>query len=130
MKRKPTPKNKIGKLTIEMNHWAGTENPKTLLDIKKGKIRISKKGRTMNLYLISQNENNNYDTYDSAVVAAPDEKTARWMHPGHGGQCTDEEWKAKYSSWCHSPKAVMVEFIGEAVEGTDQGVVCASFNAG
>jgi hypothetical protein len=51
MKRKSTPKNKIGKLTIKMDHWAGTENPKTLLYIKKGlmyvkkgKIRINKKG--------------------------------------------------------------------------------------
>lgn len=35
----------------------------------------------MNLYLISQSQNNYFDTYDSAVVCAPDEDTARWTHP-------------------------------------------------
>ncbi len=44
MKRKSAPKIKIGNLTIEMDKWAGTESPKTLLHIKKGKITISKKG--------------------------------------------------------------------------------------
>lgn len=31
----------------------------------------------MNLYLISQDVNNDYDTYDSAVVAAESEEEAR-----------------------------------------------------
>ena len=36
----------------------------------------------MNLYLISQNRNNGYDTYDSAVVAAESEEKARMIRPG------------------------------------------------
>ena len=35
----------------------------------------------MNLYLISQDSNRDYDTYDSAVVAAVNEKDASVMHP-------------------------------------------------
>lgn len=31
----------------------------------------------MKLFLISQTQNNDYDTYDSAVVTAPDEETAK-----------------------------------------------------
>ncbi|MFA6125419.1 hypothetical protein [Sphingomonas sp.] len=38
----------------------------------------------MKLFLISQNQNYDYDTYDSAVVAAPDEETARLMNPRNG----------------------------------------------
>lgn len=38
----------------------------------------------MKLYLISQEENSDYDTYDSAVVAAPDKATAAAMYPDSG----------------------------------------------
>lgn len=36
------------------------------------------------LYKISQNVNNDYDTYDCAVVAAHSEDEARNIHPGYG----------------------------------------------
>ena len=81
----------------------------------------------MNLYLISQDYNNDYDTYDSAVVAANDEEEARMMHPGG-----HENWdgiERKYGSWVNSDK-VSVRFIGDAISGTAKGVICASFNAG
>jgi len=35
----------------------------------------------MNLYLLTQTVNNNYDTFDSAVVAAETEKEALRIHP-------------------------------------------------
>jgi len=35
----------------------------------------------MKLWLISQDVNNDYDTYDCAVVAAVDEDAARHTHP-------------------------------------------------
>jgi hypothetical protein len=38
----------------------------------------------MKLFLISQEENNGYDTFDGAVVAAPDILTARNMNPRNG----------------------------------------------
>ena len=80
----------------------------------------------MKLYLISQTQNDDYDTYDSAVVAALDEEAARQIDPGS----TKSRWGDAYSSWCKSPEYVQVKYIGEAADGIDQGVVCASFNAG
>lgn len=82
----------------------------------------------MKLFKISQEENTDYDTYDSAVVAAPDEQTARNMNPSDGKVMT--EWGDRYNCWCSSPDNVTVECIGEAAEGVKQGVICASFNAG
>jgi hypothetical protein len=77
----------------------------------------------MKLYRISQDENNHYDTFDSAVVCAADEEAARMTHPGTG-------WGRRFLSWCAEPSGVKVEYIGEAVPGLPVGVVCASFNAG
>jgi hypothetical protein len=77
------------------------------------------------LFLISQNKNNDYDTYDSAVVAAPDEAAARNTNPENGKPMN--EWD-RYSSWCFGPEQVTVRYIGEAVD-VEQGVVCASFHA-
>ena len=84
----------------------------------------------MELFLISQSENNDYDTYDSAVVCAPGETVARNMNPRDGEPMTDKDWDYAYSSWCSSPDKVKVEHIGKALEGAKQGVVCSSFNAG
>jgi len=79
----------------------------------------------MKLYLISRTDSWSYDDYDSAVVAAPSEDIAKSIHPyvGHDG---DEE--CSYG-WPSIDK-VAVKLIGEAVEGTEAGVICASFNAG
>jgi hypothetical protein len=104
----------------------------------------------MKLYKISQEENRDYDTYDSAVVIAESEDEARFMHPYWYGECpyfwrkSDEKWcykadgrvldtyvKAKYGtlSWT-SPEFVKVEYLGEAQEGSVSSIVCSSFNAG
>lgn len=80
----------------------------------------------MKLYLISQYENTDYDTYDSAVVCAETEEEARMIHPGK------DEWDGemdKYDTWC-AAKDVKVELIGIADDSVKEGVVCASFNAG
>ena len=74
----------------------------------------------MNLYKISQDVNNDYDTFDAVVVAASDEESARAIHP-------DKTYGK--DSWV-TPKKVKVELIGVAAKGTPQGVILASFNAG
>ena len=84
----------------------------------------------MKLYLISQTENGHYDTFDSAVVCADDEETARNIHPRTGEPVTSEQWADLYSCWCSSPLEVAVKYLGEAAEGVEAGIVCASFNAG
>ena len=84
----------------------------------------------MNLYLISQDENRDWDSYDSAVVCAESEDEAREIHPsGHS-----DPWTPLYpgttGTWASSPDNVSVELIGEAESSIEKGVVLASFNAG
>lgn len=101
----------------------------------------------MYLYLISQNDRTDYDTYDSAVVVAPSPSAASRMHPGrdHLGppdsdwvseaqQNSLEEWKRwsyRYGTWARHPKYVKVRLIGRAAKSiTGAQVICSSFNAG
>lgn len=74
----------------------------------------------MKLYLVSQSENHNYDTYDSFVVAAASEDAARRWHP-------EGDWEG--CGWCSSPDKASVKYIGEAAEGVI-GIVISSYNAG
>ena len=80
----------------------------------------------MKLYLISQNQNQKWDTYDLAVVCAPDEDTARIIHPN--GTLMLKEWESH--SWCESPEYVSVKYIGEAADNLEIGVVCSSCDTG
>lgn len=87
----------------------------------------------MKLWFIHQDHNNGYDTYDSAVVAAETENDARHMDP-YGDVWNDEtkvygDKSYGISCWA-APSYVNARLIGEAVPGTERGVICASFNAG
>ena len=46
------------------------------------------------LYLITQSSVRGYDTYDRAVVCAPDEDTARRTHPNGY-----EDWHRSHGTW-------------------------------
>lgn len=95
----------------------------------------------MKLFLISQSENNGWDTYDSAVVAAEDEDAARKTHPSDYTDGWDDNQNSWYGtsisgdryytrsgdSWTY-PNLVQVEYLAEY--NGDAGVICASFNAG
>lgn len=79
----------------------------------------------MKIWLIEQDENNNYDTYDSVVVVSASEDGARNMNPD------GSNWGRALSSWASSPDKVKVTCIGDAAEGLEEGqVICSSFNAG
>jgi hypothetical protein len=73
----------------------------------------------MNIYKLSQTVNNDYDTYDSAVVVAESEEAARETilpYPEY--------------SWAQ-PADITVELIGIALLSYTEGtILCASFNAG
>ena len=80
----------------------------------------------MNIYKISQTGNDDYDTYDSAIVAAESTTIAKFIHPAG-----DVSWDGKeglYSSWCNVSE-VEVEFIGQT-KISNRCVILASFNAG
>lgn len=86
----------------------------------------------MNIYRISQAVNNNYDTYDSAIVVAPDDKVAQRMSPGGDGEpMTRKEWAYRHNCWASSPSEVTVKYVGVADAQYDKpAVLLASFNAG
>lgn len=85
----------------------------------------------MKLWRISQDKNNDFDTYDSAVVAAESKEDAIATHPSEFGEgvpdvgCVDRQ----YGTWT-SKENIKCELIGEATEGVAAGVIVASFNAG
>jgi hypothetical protein len=77
--------------------------------------------------MIYQTLTNDYDTYDSAVVAAENPLSAQTTHPNGA----DAEFNARWTdhSWCNI-QDVKVTLLGKAKAGTKAGVICASFNAG
>lgn len=82
----------------------------------------------MKLYLLSQTENNDYDTFDSCVVCAESEEDAKSIMPNHGkGQPFNSE---EYNGWASSIENVRCVEIGTANEDQERGVIVASFNAG
>lgn len=87
----------------------------------------------MNLYKLYQCAQTGYDVYDSAVVAAEDENSARKIHPRtfrNGMETNEDNWRAMLNDdWAFNPDQVFVEYLGVAKEGTAIGVIIASFNA-
>lgn len=91
----------------------------------------------INLYLLTQDVNTNYNTYDSCVVAARNEEEARNINPDSKDGPESYiflNWKPRESNdwndWADSPEQVQVTYLGTAKKGTKVGVICASFNAG
>ena len=99
----------------------------------------------MKLWLISQNVNCGWDTYDSAVVAADTEEEARNIYPsGNYENCYDAvAWSGSKWLWhladgrvldyndysWTTPNHVLVKFLADGYDGP-AGTVLASFNAG
>lgn len=81
----------------------------------------------MNIYLLSQEINFDYNTYDSCIVCAENEDEARNIHP-------DENygWESVIKSWVQENEKdkITVELIGKANKNIKKGVILASFNAG
>jgi len=90
----------------------------------------------VNIYLLTQYEVGGYDTFDSCVVCAKDEEEARGIHPEESWDHIKTEadkrsrWANNYGTWAKSPKSVTATLIGSAVNGSERGVILASFNAG
>ena len=84
----------------------------------------------MKLYLLSQTDQNDYDTFDSCVVAAKNEDDARMVHPYDKHFPTVNNWLDTNYTWANKPENVNVTLIGTAIKGTKRGVICSSFNAG
>lgn len=84
----------------------------------------------MNIYLISQNYNNSWDTYDSAVVVTESEDIAKRMHPHNGELDVNIGGMFGRNDWA-VPEYVEVEYLGKADDSiNERKVICSSFNAG
>jgi hypothetical protein len=75
----------------------------------------------MNIYKLTRNDDWGYDDYDSLIVIAENEESAKLIPP-------ITEYKT--TAWPNSPNLIDAELIGTAKEGSVAGCVLASFNAG
>ena len=93
------------------------------------------------LWLLTQNVNNGYDTYDSCVVCADTEDEAKQTSPDEYTVFRNGDWYYVFNDghWDDEPDVfttwapvdqVTVTYLGEADSSVAKGVVCASFNAG
>jgi hypothetical protein len=81
----------------------------------------------MNIYLISQNDADGYDTYDAAVVAANSEEEARNINPS--GEWRDPPYKDR--TWAATPELVKVKLIGICTgDARPPGIILKSYIAG
>lgn len=83
----------------------------------------------MNLYLLWQDANNDYDTYDSCIVCAEDMTEAIKIHPANNpGDYRENYWFCD-RTWA-APEDIYCKLIGKADPSIPKGLVLASFNAG
>lgn len=82
----------------------------------------------MNIYLIRQSVNTDYDTFDSAVVVAESMDKAMHMHPGSNSGEWDGIYRP-YDDWARV-EDVEVRFLGTTNVFIKPEVICGSFNAG
>lgn len=83
----------------------------------------------MNLYLVSQTVNNDWDTYNAIVVCAANESHARKIPPRELRDYMDDEDEDYYGQWAKRDQ-LNVKLIGRALDGMRAGLMLASFNAG
>lgn len=88
----------------------------------------------MNLYKVSQDVNNDWDTFDAMVVRAESAEVAAQIKPSHHTERTPElmeekDWKDCFNDWAGKVEDVKVELIAENVTG-QRAIILASFNAG
>lgn len=86
----------------------------------------------MNIYKLSQNINNSYDTYDSMIVVAETEQQAKLLHPD---MLRFPEFKGcwDFCGWISLDQIdfIQIELVGIAITTfMTPCVICASFNAG
>jgi hypothetical protein len=91
----------------------------------------------MKLWLLTQDENENYDATNAAVVVAADEAAARRIMPGCvtsirwvdlvkmwiGTRKDGSTYQSDSSNWV-TPDKVSVRLLGEAAAGTPEGALC------
>ena len=77
----------------------------------------------MNIYLVSQSANNDYDTYDSMVVIAETEERAKEL------TIREHPYESYFNTWA-SYDDLTCELVGFAFKGSEEKIILESFNAG
>lgn len=83
----------------------------------------------MKIYLISQSEQDDYETYDSAIVVAKNRYDATTIHPDGEGMKFTEKYRVS-PCWATKRKNIKVTLLGTPTKNQERGVILASFNAG
>ena len=86
----------------------------------------------MNIYLLEQDVNNDWDTYDSLVVVSSSEELAKRLVPynEYHREELGEDYSYRDECWAN-PKDVKVTLIGKAsIQHKEGEQICASYNAG
>jgi len=83
----------------------------------------------MNIYLLEQDTNNDYDTYDSCIVASESKGSAQHILPDKEYMSWDKDTGMCWG-WANSIDDVNVTFIGTTNLHEEGEVLCFSFNAG
>ena len=85
----------------------------------------------MNIYLLRQDINRDWETYDSAIVSAENEDEARNIHPQLiVDKFTKDVWEnSEYYGWVRRDQIhlIKVKLIGKSF--VEKGLVLASFRA-
>lgn len=85
----------------------------------------------MKLWLLTREGDADWDTYDSAVVAAETAEDAVLIHPdGEHRNWPPRDRRLSNATWAKTLTEVTAKLIGDAAPDIDRGVVLASFNAG
>ena len=81
----------------------------------------------MKIYKLYRKDQGDYDTYDSAVVVAENEESAKKINPNGLGKEVSNDFIDPWSQTWVLLDDVQVEYIGETEIDTSQ-VLVASFN--
>ena len=84
----------------------------------------------MNIYLVSQEENDSYNTHDSFVCYAETKEKAKQLDPDGNVYFKDSQCWGEYGDWCSHPDKAKVKLIGSSPRKKKNTIICSSFNAG
>lgn len=88
----------------------------------------------LKIYRVSLNEqdlgNHEWDYYDSMVVIAENDESARHISPRSGEYMNSQDWEYIKSSWTDDPGKLIIEPIGIAKQNSKVGLILSSFHPG
>ena len=94
-----------------LRNWFSVDRGEFVVSVRKMEGKTMKK--KLYLFLLTQDVNQNYDTYDSCIVVAENMEKARQINPSG-------RWDSSFPTWAFTPDEVKVTKIGEAEPGIEK----------